>query len=32
MTIARDRSAWGRTVEYKLLLLPPDSFTNVRRH
>jgi hypothetical protein len=27
----RDRSAWGRKVEYKLEL-PPGSFTNLRRH
>jgi hypothetical protein len=31
MTVARDRSAWGRKVEYKLEL-PPGSFTNLRRH
>jgi hypothetical protein len=31
MTVARDRSAWGRKVEYRLLL-PPGSFTNLRRH
>jgi hypothetical protein len=31
MTVARDRSAWGRKVENKLLL-PPGSFTNLRRH
>jgi hypothetical protein len=31
MTVARDRSAWGRNVEYKLLL-PPGSFANLRRH
>jgi hypothetical protein len=31
MTVARDRLAWGRKVEYKLLL-PPGSFTNLRRH
>ena len=31
MTVARDRSAWARKVEYKLLL-PPGSFTNLRRH
>jgi hypothetical protein len=31
MTVARDRSAWGRKVEYKLLL-PPGSFMNLRRH
>jgi hypothetical protein len=30
MTVARDRSAWGRKVEYKLL--PPVSFTSLRRH
>jgi hypothetical protein len=28
MTVARDRSAWGRKVEYKLEL--PGSFTNLR--
>jgi hypothetical protein len=28
MTVARDRSAWGRKVEYKLEL-PPGSFTNL---
>jgi hypothetical protein len=27
MTVARDRSAWGRKVEYKLEL-PPGSFTS----
>ncbi len=31
MPVARDRSAWARKVEYKLLL-PPGSFTNLRRH
>jgi hypothetical protein len=31
MTVAREKSAWGRKVEYKLLL-PPSSFTNLRRH
>lgn len=31
MTVARDRAAWGRKVEYKLDL-PPGSFTNLRRH
>jgi hypothetical protein len=30
MTVARDRSAWGRKVEYKLEL-PPGSL-NLRRH
>jgi hypothetical protein len=28
MPVARDRSAWARKVEYKLLL-PPGSFTNL---
>jgi hypothetical protein len=30
MTVARDRSAWARKVEYKLT--PSGSFTNLRRH